>query len=131
MSGKKISLVEGFDDLLGELRGASGELPTEGEMSTASGLKQRLAEAYFSELVQSGSRIYRLFDEVDASIRKIEQNISLAVNEQRAVDDEAVQTLKALLRDLDSVKDDFTGSADSDEVARRRSDRGGRPGDQS
>lgn len=109
MVAQRISLSDGFEDLLGTLRGAAGDLPSEGEMSASSGADTGAAGAYGRGLGRSGRRISEQIKQLERRLQEADQKIRESISEQRATEAHAADTLRALLADLEGVTNDVSG----------------------
>lgn len=109
MVAKRISLSAGFEDLLGTLRGAAGDLPSEGEMAAASGETRGIAYDYGFGLRTSGSRISGKIQQLERRLQDAEEKIRKSILEQRATESEAAEALRKLLADLEGVRTEVTG----------------------
>ncbi|MFD5599111.1 hypothetical protein ACFWHR_03540 [Leucobacter sp. NPDC058333] len=111
MSGKRISLVDGFEDLLGTLRALSGEYPSRGEMRSVSGRAEGVSETYYSAMITIGEQVFNGVKSLDDRLQKIEEAMTAAVREQKEVDAVAAETLNSLLADLESMRGEDENSA--------------------
>ncbi|WP_156174886.1 MULTISPECIES: hypothetical protein [unclassified Leucobacter] len=109
MGAKRISLSAGFEDLLGTLRGSTGELPSEGEMAAVSGETRGVAYDYGFGLKASGSRISAKIQQLERRLQDAEEKIRTSISEQRATEAEATEALRKLLADLEGVRTEVTG----------------------
>ncbi|WP_090146693.1 hypothetical protein [Leucobacter sp. L43] len=110
MSGKRIGLADGFEDLLGTLRATQGDYPNGAEMASVSGASAGLGRHYFSALEKGGTQIYLEIKKLDDELQRIQEAMKLAIEEQRAVDAEAADTLNALLAEVEGLNHDVAGS---------------------
>lgn len=110
MSGKQIGLAAGFEEVLGVLRGAAGDLPTEGEMQDVDGLSTSIAQQFYSQLVLGGEKIYRKIVETSENLQSIEQAMTQAIQDHRETDAAITDELRVLLADLDGIQQELVGS---------------------
>ncbi len=109
MGAKRISLSDGFEDLLGTLRGAAGDYPSEAEMSAASGEGAGTAKPYRRALERSGSQVFTAVKKLDQRLQEAEQKMRESIAEQRNTESQAADTLRKLLADLEGVHADVVG----------------------
>lgn len=109
MVAQRISLSDGFEDLLGTLRGAAGDYPSEAEMRATSGESRGVAQNYDAGLKQSGQLIFQKIEALDKQLQKAEQKMRQSIAEQKNTESQAADTLRKLLADLEGVRGDVTG----------------------
>ncbi len=113
MGAKRISLSAGFEDLLGTLRGSTGELPSEGEMRSVSGDDRGSAASYYDALLRSGSDISKQIRALDRQLQAAEENMRDSIAQQRATEAQAAETLRKILTDLEGVRTEVAGDSAS------------------
>ncbi|GAA1776262.1 hypothetical protein [Leucobacter iarius] len=111
MGAKRISLSDGFEDLLGTLRGATGDYPSETEMSVVSGEGAGVADLYKKALRTSGGEIFKQIKLLDERLQEAEQKMRQSIAEQKNTESQAADTLRRLLADLEGVRGDVVGEA--------------------
>lgn len=113
MSEKRISLADGFEDLLGTLRGLAGEYPGRSDMQSASGTKEAGGATYITAMVSAGEAVHQSVRGLTSRLEKIEVTMTQAVREQREVDEAAADQLQALLLELESLRGDPSTAANN------------------
>ncbi|MGW9019973.1 hypothetical protein ACWGOE_00650 [Leucobacter chromiiresistens] len=109
MSEKRISLADGFEDLLGTLRGLAGECPSAGEMTRVDGSESGLGVDFYRALVRSGRTILSNISELDQKLELVEKNMSEAIADYRETDASIAEDVKRILAELEGVRVDVTG----------------------
>ncbi|KTR83712.1 hypothetical protein [Leucobacter chromiiresistens] len=109
MSEKRISLADGFEDLLGTLRGLAGECPSAGEMTRVDGSESGLGRRFYRGLIQSGEAIAEKIAKLDAQLAEVQSNMTAAIADQRETDAAIAEDLQRMLADLEGMHTDVSG----------------------
>ena len=116
MSEKRISLSDGFEELVTTLRGLSGTCPSEAELRVASGPDTEACKPYMRTMEEVGGILSDLILELDGDLEAIESNISLAVDEQKAVDESSASDLQRILAQLEGMTADVSSETRESQV---------------